>query len=150
MKQTEDIVFDLLQTCLLNLAGGSGHLVAYHLNRETFVISSVVEIHDLTQYTFEVEGVRESEFSVEPLADVALVPDSRSIPGTESLKGSITLQADNTLAYDEEGQALLSPWKTQLLPTGEKFKHEDEGMQESSNSETLSAAEIDFLLQKPE
>ena len=53
-EQLEKQIFKQIQGCLASLAGGSGHLASYSMNRGTFKIIRTIELPgSLTKYFFE-------------------------------------------------------------------------------------------------
>jgi len=101
-KHIKQEVFRQVQKCMMSLAGGSGHLASYSILSSTFKITGIEKIEgNLRKYSFEVQGYRESEFTVY---------DDAHPSETEHLSGSIVLDKDLQRARDEKGRVMLEPW----------------------------------------
>ena len=113
MTVDADRVFERVQACLSNLAGGSGHLASYRLDRDSFTVVARRPVEDgLTAYDFAVAGVRISEFDGPATSGDDDVAPGVDVDSPEHLEGTVVLDADGDLVTDESGRVRIHPWRT--------------------------------------
>ena len=116
----DDHLFDRVAACLRVVAGGSGHLAGYDLDRSSFAVMSRDPGPDgSTAHTFVVEGARYGEFDGPETGGAPSVGSDASSPvpaeaATERLEGTVVLTASGEVAVDDEGRARLEPWRPVL------------------------------------
>ncbi len=106
-------VLERVRRCMDNLVGGSGHLGAYVLQRDSFEITWVEPLEGgQRRFHFRVIGSLLSEFAcAEAVEDGPAEPDPWA-PGPEQLEGSLVLDEDLGIALDGDGRVQLRPWRT--------------------------------------
>jgi hypothetical protein len=98
-----------VRRCLLDLAGGSGHLASLHILEPSFRISGSEKLPGgLTEYRFTALAHRESEFTI--------AYEDQPEPPPERIEGSIVLDTEFQLTRDEQGNIRIQPWRVRERP----------------------------------
>jgi hypothetical protein len=93
-RDEAELVYRAVSHALGALPGGSGHVSAYVLSRDSFVVESREALGEgRVRVSFSVTGSLLSEFDTEPLDDASRRPPTR-------IRGSITVDTRSGAALD--------------------------------------------------
>ena len=100
-------VFDRVQSCMVSLTSGSGHLASYSLLPDSFKITKEEQVEQGNKYHFSAKAFRESEFTVY---------DDTAPQEPEVISGSIVLDHSFNVVCDDKGRIMLEPWTCVKIP----------------------------------